>query len=160
MYDFFRYDIPYGIRNLVRWFPVIWKDRNWDHQYIYEILHHKLNLQERHIRKHDVHVDAHKVARRIKLCVLLLKRLMKDDYYENAFYFHDKKWGESNFDWIEHDNDHVRLDLTRPNVITEEDKEQENKEYRRLSKHETMLREQDLNMLFSTMRKHIQSWWD
>jgi hypothetical protein len=32
----------YGIRNLIYWFPVIWKDRHWDHDFIMKIVHHKL----------------------------------------------------------------------------------------------------------------------
>lgn len=158
--DFFKYDIPYGVKSLYRWFKIIWKDRNWDHQYIYEILRHKLYWQERHIRLHDIHSNAHKNAKRIKTCYLLLDRLIKDEYYENAFYFHDKKWGESDFGWKPYNDNHVMLNITRPNIFTKEDEEQEAKEYKRLSKHESMLREQDLDMLFKIMRKHIQTWWD
>ena len=35
-------DFIEGIKNLIKWFPIIWKDRNWDHSYIYEILKFKL----------------------------------------------------------------------------------------------------------------------
>ena len=52
------------------------------------------------------------------------------------------------------------LHIDRPNVKTEEDKEQERKEFRRASEHEAKLREQDLDMLFKNMRKYIQTWWD
>jgi len=34
--------LVYGIRNLWRWFPVIWKDRDWDHGYLSRILEFKL----------------------------------------------------------------------------------------------------------------------
>lgn len=159
-YDFFRYDIPYGVKNLFRWFKIIWKDRNWDNQYIYSILHHKLNLQERHIRKHDNHTDAQKIARKMRLCVLLLERLMKDDYNDLAFYFHNKKWGEPEFNLIDVDDEYKKLDITHENVNTKEEEEQHFKEYKRCSEHEDMLREQDLDMLFKLMRKHIQTWWD
>lgn len=36
--DFFN-----GIRNLVVWFPVIWRDRDWDWQYLSDIMQFKLN---------------------------------------------------------------------------------------------------------------------
>ena len=30
------------IYNLYRWFPIIWKDQDWDHSYIFEIFKFKL----------------------------------------------------------------------------------------------------------------------
>jgi hypothetical protein len=34
--------IKQGVKNLIYWFPIIWKDRNWDSHYIFEIMKHKL----------------------------------------------------------------------------------------------------------------------
>ena len=31
-----------GVKNIIYWFPIIWKDRNWDSHYIFEIIKHKL----------------------------------------------------------------------------------------------------------------------
>jgi hypothetical protein len=31
-----------GVKNIAYWFPVIWKDRDWDGHYIYEVMKHKL----------------------------------------------------------------------------------------------------------------------
>ena len=30
--------IKYGVQNLYKWFWIIWKDRDWDHHYIFEVL--------------------------------------------------------------------------------------------------------------------------
>ena len=50
VYRWFRWDwkhfhkyLYYGIKNLITWFPVIWKDRDWDDYYILEILKFKIN---------------------------------------------------------------------------------------------------------------------
>ncbi len=43
--NFFR-SIKYGIKNLITWFPIIWKDRDWDHWYLYKILRFKLIQME------------------------------------------------------------------------------------------------------------------
>lgn len=82
VHDFFRYDIKYGVRNLVRWFPIIWHDRNWDHYYIFTMLRKKLIHTEDCIRygHHDMSVKSE--ADRIKTCVLLIDRIIKDEYYE------------------------------------------------------------------------------
>ena len=38
-------DIAQGIKNLIKWFPIIWKDRNWDDSFIFDILQFKLQNQ-------------------------------------------------------------------------------------------------------------------
>ena len=31
-----------GIRNLIKWWPVIWRDRDWDHSYLSRLIEFKL----------------------------------------------------------------------------------------------------------------------
>ena len=160
--DYIRYDIPYGVENLIKWFSVIWINRDWDYWFIYKILHKKLDLMEKHIRKHDNHTRAQQDADSIKKCVLLLERLIKDEYHENAFKPHEKKWGESDmiFTDIESSPGTCKLDIVYPNVNTPEDEELEKKDFKRAMDHEANMKQQDINMLFDLMKKHIQSWWD
>ena len=37
-------DIKQGFKNLWKWLPVIWKDRDWDTHFIYELLKKKLEI--------------------------------------------------------------------------------------------------------------------
>ena len=160
MFNFFR-NIKYGLENLIMWFPVIWKDRNWDHTFIYEILKHKLDLTQKHLRKYGHHVDAEKDADRIKVCVNLLNRLIKDDYHENAFKKHHEKWGEPEFNWTDLQGSELsQLQINYKNVKTDQDKANQEKEYRKCIEREEFLKNQDLDLLFKIMRKHIQGWWD
>ena len=91
------YDLKYGIENVFHWVPVIWKDRNWDHYFIYVILRHKLRLMEIQIREYGHHVNKDRDADNIKVCVNLLDRLIADEYSEMAFKRHEEKWGEADF---------------------------------------------------------------
>ena len=156
------YDVKYGIENIFLWLPIIWKDRNWDHCYIYTVLRHKLHLTEKQIREYGHHVHNERDADNIKVCVNLLDRLITDEYYEMAFKRHEEKWGEAEFRFedVEDNPELQSLHIDHPNVRTKEDEEQERKEFRRASEHEAKLREQDLDMLFTNMRKYIQTWWD
>ena len=63
---FFR-DIKVGIKNLIIWFPVIWKDRWWDHYFLYVMLHKKLSLMEHNLRNYGCHVRAEEDAKKIKI---------------------------------------------------------------------------------------------
>ena len=160
--DFFVYDCRYGIKNLIQWFPLVWQNRDYDHYFIYTALRHKLDLTEKHIREHDIHTRAKEDADRIKTCVLLLDRLIEDVYHEMAFKEHDKRWGRPELNWedIDEPEDCVELHITHKHVHTKEDKEKETKDFRRASTHEANLRKQDRELLFNTLKKHIDSWWD
>jgi len=160
--DFFLYDIKYGIQNLIKWFPIIWKDRNWDHTFIYIIMRNKLHFTEQLIRNHGNHVRNIKDANDIKLCVDILDRLSKDDYYEHAFKRHEEKWGEAQhrFEDCDESPEYQSFHIDYPNVTSEKTKKLQKRDFRRSCKHEANLREQDLDMLFTYMRKHIQGWWD
>ena len=51
-----------GVKNLWNWFPVIWKDRDWDQTFIYEVLIHKLEKQAKYIGERDWHTRAKREA--------------------------------------------------------------------------------------------------
>lgn len=89
---FFRYDVFGNLRrlygrvlNLIRWFPVIWKDHDWDSSYIYEILKFKLGNQARYIGAHNRHTRAKEDARNMMLCVRLIDKL-QDEYYTMEYF--------------------------------------------------------------------------
>jgi hypothetical protein len=79
-HDLTRRGITQGIRNIKMWFPVVWHDRWWDHSFFYTILRFKLSLMEKGFRKWGHSTCSKKDAKKIKTCVLLLDRLIKDDY--------------------------------------------------------------------------------
>ena len=156
------HEIKEGIKNLIIWFRVIWKDRWYDHYFIYSILRHKLNLMETKIRHQGVHLYHIKDADKIKKCVLLLDRLIKDEYHENVHKEYYKKWGRPKMsfkDSKEHPGYSV-MDLKYPNVKTIEDDKLQKKQFKMNMDREQQMREQDIELLFTLMRKHIQTWWD
>lgn len=158
-------DIPrkirQGVKSLWMWFPIIWKDRQWDHQFIYMIFRHKLYLTEQLIRHHGHHLNHVKDADQIKVCINLLDRLINDEYHETAFKRHYEKWGTPSLNWKETRNkEFYEGIMSYPNIKTPKDKELETKDFKLASNHEAYLREQDLDLLFKLMRKHIQGWWD
>lgn len=161
MSDIWR-SLKYGIINLIKWTPTIWKDRDWDHSYFHIIIHKKLSNMEKYLRKYGHHVDAEKDADNIKICLNLLNRILKNEYHEMVYKDHDKKWGESHFNWtdLEHKPGYKELHITRDNAITEKEKEQEIKEYRALMLREGEMAKQDIDYLYDIIKKYILHWWD
>ena len=69
-------------KNLLRWIPVIWKDEQWVHYYIFEILKYKLIFTAEHTRKYGYHIDSDYEADRMILCVRLIEKIQKEEYME------------------------------------------------------------------------------
>ena len=57
-----------GVQNLIYWFPIIWKDRNWDSHYIFEIMMHKIKAQSKYIGARDIHTRAQRDAEIMMTC--------------------------------------------------------------------------------------------
>ena len=74
--------VKHGVKNLITWFPVIWQDQQWDHIFFLEVLQKKLELMEEYFRTRSHCVDGEKQADEIKYAILLIKRPIKDDYWE------------------------------------------------------------------------------
>ena len=55
--QYYHTDFIKGIKNLKKWFRVVWKDRNWDSHYIFEIMIHKLKAQSKYIKNNMFLVD-------------------------------------------------------------------------------------------------------
>lgn len=84
-----------GIQNLWRWAPTIWRDRDWDHAFIYDILAKKLEFQAKYISDRDFHTEAKRDAERMRLVVRLIE-LQSQDFYATEYldYEESKQWFE------------------------------------------------------------------
>ncbi len=84
-----------GIKNLIYWAPIIWKDRNWDSHYIFEIMMHKIKAQSKYIGERDIHTRAKRDAEIMMTCVRLMK-LVQDEHYSGEYsdYHKTKHWFE------------------------------------------------------------------
>ena len=74
--------IKYGVKNLYKWFWVIWKDRDWDHYYILQVLKFKLEKQADHLAENGFHNNAQRDAELMMTCVQLIDKLQNEYYYD------------------------------------------------------------------------------
>ena len=73
------------VYNLIRWFPVIWKDRDWDHHYIFEVLKFKLEKQAKHLSERNWHESSKHDAELMMTCVRLINKLQNEEYYDELY---------------------------------------------------------------------------
>jgi len=69
-----------GVKNLWKWFPTIWNDRDWDHDFIYNMLAKKLEFQAKYIGDRGFYTEADHDAKRMRLVVKLIK-LQQESFY-------------------------------------------------------------------------------
>jgi len=155
-------DFQTGCLNLLEWFPTIWCDRYWDSYYLFKIIRKKLIGMERNIRENGIHEDASKDADNILICINALNRLIANDYSAVAFKDHDEKWGDLEWE-SKPSEDHPKycqMIFYRKNAVTPEQIQQEIDESKVGWELEHKMEQDDLDILFKTMREEILKWWD
>jgi hypothetical protein len=92
---YYHKDIYNGVKNLIKWFPIIWRDRDWDQSYIFTILQKKLELHAEGIAKRDILVSSQRDAELMRTSTRLIEKI-KNGYYEGEYsdYHQTKYWFE------------------------------------------------------------------
>ena len=81
-----------SVKNLIKWFPIIWKDRDWDDYYIFEVLKFKLKNQANYTSDRDRHTRSELAANRMRLCVKLSQKVSDEFYSSEYMDYHETKW--------------------------------------------------------------------
>jgi hypothetical protein len=175
---YYHKDFAHGVRNLWRWFPTIWKDRNWDGNFIYSILAKKLEFQAKYIGDNDRHTSAKRDAEVMRLVVKLIQLQKEDfydiefmDYHETEYHFtptdETKKWYSMNDTLISERFDDYFKKYPRQykRVLTGEinryDRPIEEKDKKLIAMeiaHENHERAREL--IFNIINHNIERWWD
>jgi len=168
-----------GVKNLIYWFPVIWKDRNWDTHFIYEVMKHKLKAQAKYIGAKDRHTRAQQDARNMTICAKLIQKLQDDDYTtEHTDYAKDRVWftdykdkpGHSLYNskivWERYDEFYKKYPLVYKRVLKGEgpislDGRDELELKKIIAMNIGYINEDRARkLLFKIMQENISSWWD
>jgi hypothetical protein len=168
-----------GVKNIWYWFPIIWKDRNWDDHYIFEILKHKLKAQAKYIGKRDFHTRAQLDAKRMRLCIELINKVQEEEYSSEYMDYHrDRVWftdcedrpGSSLYNteeiWEKYDDYFAKYPLIYKRVMKGEGvftlNGRDEKDMKHIIAmnigHINQQRAQDL--LFKILNENINGWWD
>lgn len=81
----FHRDVTQGFKNLWRWFPIVWKDRDWDDHYIFEPIKFKLKNTAKYFETKQRFVGWEKEVKYLRICEKLIQRI-QDDYYQSEHY--------------------------------------------------------------------------
>lgn len=77
-------DIAQGFKNLWRWFPIVWKDRDWDDHFIFEALKFKLKNTANYFEEKQRFVGWEDEVKYIRICEKLIDRI-QNEYYQAEY---------------------------------------------------------------------------
>jgi hypothetical protein len=174
---YYHKDFINGVKNLIKWFPTIWKDRDYDQAYIYDILSKKLEFQSNYISGRDFHTRAKRDSEVMNTCVRLISKVKNDDYgieymdyHKTHFYFvpceDNSKYSQMKCDEISENFDEYFKKYPRQykRVLSGEvnrfnrEGEKDKKLIAMEIAHENQERAKKL--LFRLMENNIEHWWD
>lgn len=141
------WNLEYGIKNLIRWFPIVWNDRDWDEGYLMILMQKKLEQMEKLHREHGHSENSTEIADEIKECLNSLSRVMEDDYTD-----------EVKREYTEDIERMVKEDLVSGGIV---DSDINRATLYKFLLKEDELRKKDLRKVFSKdISNKINRWWD
>jgi hypothetical protein len=160
-----------GVKNIFRWAPTLYKDKDWDSWYIYNILQKKIEYQRQEIINANRHTDIDRDNRDMTIALNLLERV-KDDYYGMEHVDYSKT--EFDFIPVEGNSNLKEMKMT----VLSENYDEFLKKYpssvRKVLKEKSNDLEKDVlcvyvarynqerarKLLFKLLEQKIERWWD
>jgi hypothetical protein len=159
-----------GCKNVIRWSPTIFKDRDWDQWHIYNVLQKKIEFQRQELINANRHTDINRDNRDMTIVLNLIERV------NNGFYgveYLDYSESKFRFEPIEGDNEYYTMEQ---DVISENYDEYIKKyqsSVRKVLKENPDLDKKDLcfwvarhneekahDLLHRILKERIRYWWD
>lgn len=134
----------------------VWKLGEWDHSWHTGLW--KLSLERLYKIMDEGHaIFPEKEKRKMKTVIKLLERLSDSDLYHDDphYIYYRKKWGEPDFDFSGNyfkDRNEEKL--------TNKQKEQKHKDFKRVMKHINYQRRQDIELFGRILKTDLYKWWD
>lgn len=160
-----------GVKNIFRWIPTLYKDRDWDSWYIYNILQKKIEYQRKEIINANRHTQIDGDNRDMTIALNLLERV-KEDYYSTEYLDYD----ERKYEFIEVEDNPNLKEIVK--TVLSENYDEFLKKYqssvRKVLKEKGDDLEKDVlchyvarhnqekarKLLFKLLEQKIERWWD
>jgi len=174
---YYHKDFINGVKNLWKWFPTIWKDRDWDHSFIFDIIIQKLKNQYNYIGKRDYHTRAKRDAEVMMTCVRLLEKVKVEEYGIEYLDYEVSDW---NFVPCKDNPGYSTLEVDRISENFDDYFKKYPRQYKRVmngevsrfnrpvnkDKHSIAMEiahenhERARRLLFKLLEQNIEKWWD
>ena len=157
--------------NLIKWFPIIWNDRDWDDVFILKILQKKIEFQRKELVNANRHTRIELDNRDMTLALNLLERVKEEYYNLECIDYWDN---DMLFDNIPNNSGHKLVDIVTKSerydeflskypssvrAVIKKHGEQEDKQ--RLCLMVSYYNHEKANkLLFRILEERLTYWWD
>ena len=180
---YFRQDFIQGIKNLVKWFKLVWKDRDWDDTFIFEALKFKIENTAKYTERRQWFVGWEKEVSRMKTCVKLINYIQDNTYGMEYYDYQESKYEFVPSGVVDENGKSDYYEMKSEVLVDNLD--EYFKRYPRiyklvLKKYFSDLSDEDITekrmsiafrighenherakrLLFKILNEHIESWWD
>jgi hypothetical protein len=159
-----------GCKNIIRWIPTLYKDKDWDEWYILTILQKKIEFQRKEIIYANRHIDVDRDNRDMTIVLNLIERV-KDEFYNTEYL--DYEESEFRFEPVEGNKNLSSLEVDVLSERYDEFLKKYRSSVRKVLKQKPDLNKKDLcfyvskhnqekahNLLFKILKERMQWWWD
>jgi len=162
----------YGIKNLWKWLPIVWKDRDWDSDYIFNPLKFKIQNTADHIEKNKRFVGWEDEVRYMRICVKLIDRIQNQYYVDEMHQYWEtnirmEPMGDGTSS-LEFDDVRVDLDIYLSKYPNDKRRTLKSKRADNVGDSDKSLailmafmrHERARKLLFDIIQDKIERWWD
>ena len=148
------------IKKLIDYAPIIWRDEDWDHAFLLDLLHFKMRRMYIQLKYKDTFVKWGREVTALHICTAILARLRDGTCYDLMCYAkHNQKWGVMKHKFHKIDDKYSRMELYFPNAKTVKEQEQADSEYLECMKREAAMKANDLKEFCRLLEKNLNFWW-
>lgn len=171
-YRYYPRNFVRGIKNLIKWVPVIWKDRDWDDSFFFDILKFKISKMAESHGKNMPYVGSQRNVEIMNTIVRLIEKFQSEYYLHEYFSYVDD---EHTFvkiegtDFFEVKTKNLRDDLDQyfakypllKNRATKHSYYQKNPSAASLGISMGIVQhEKAKRLIFELLNRNIEKWWE
>ena len=159
-----------GIKNIIRWMPTMYHDRDWDQWHIYNVLQKKIEFQRKELINANRHTDINRDNRDMTIVLNLIERVNEDFYGVEYLDYSESKF---RFEPIEGDNEYYTMEEDEISENYDEYIKKYPSSVRKVLKKKPDLDKKDLcfwvarhneekahDLLHRILKERIRHWWD
>lgn len=148
------------IKRSLQYAWVLRDDRDWDYQFILDLLKYKISRHRKLVVKNYIVASSPVQYAEMLHVEKLIEKYQDNEFCKEDFDAHDKKWGKMSMEFEDDSNGKSKLNFNRPNAQTEEEKEQESREYMNILEKSELEKQKCWDDIFDSMKAYMEGWWE
>lgn len=94
LYRFITYSIPHGIKNIIEYAPIIFKDEDYDHKYMTDLLLFKMRRMQKYYNTETVLGNPKNVLKSLDKAIFYLDYLAEEKH-QDTYHDYEREWNSN-----------------------------------------------------------------